>query len=104
MQHVMPRGFQRVRDYGFLHHNTRSHRQLVQWALRVYVTPTHPTPRPPFVYCRCTVPMAVIITGYCAVRAALYHSQDQRRHEPRSTLLPHWHAALLASRHVAARP
>ncbi len=35
IQHVLPRGFHRVRDYGFLHHNTRKTLQLIQLILQV---------------------------------------------------------------------
>ena len=35
IQHVLPRGFHRVRDYGFLRHNARHIRQLEQLILQV---------------------------------------------------------------------
>lgn len=35
VQHVLPDGFRRVRDYGFLHHNAKKIRHLVQLLLRV---------------------------------------------------------------------
>lgn len=35
IQHVLPRGFRRVRDYGFLHGNAKKRLRLVQWMLKV---------------------------------------------------------------------
>ena len=37
LQHVLPRGFRRVRDYGFLHGNAKKRRLLVQWILKVMI-------------------------------------------------------------------
>ena len=34
-QHVLPKGFRRVRDYGFLHGNAKKTLKRVQWALQV---------------------------------------------------------------------
>ncbi|WP_347331715.1 transposase, partial [Marinimicrobium locisalis] len=39
LQHVLPKGFRRARDYGFLHGNARPLLNLLQWLLRV--------PKPP---------------------------------------------------------
>ena len=33
--HVLPKGFRRARDYGFLHGNARDLLKIVQWVLRV---------------------------------------------------------------------
>jgi len=35
MQHVLPKGFRRARDYGFLHGNAKALLKIVQWVLRV---------------------------------------------------------------------
>lgn len=35
LQHVLPKGFRRARDYGFLHGNARALLKIVQWILRV---------------------------------------------------------------------
>ncbi|MCU7945738.1 MAG: transposase [Candidatus Thiodiazotropha sp. (ex Cardiolucina cf. quadrata)] len=35
MQHVLPKGFRRARDYGFLHGNAKALLIIVQWVLRV---------------------------------------------------------------------
>ena len=43
--HVLPRGFRRARDYGFLHGNAKNLLRIVQWVLRVTV-PHYVQPRP----------------------------------------------------------
>ena len=48
VQHVLPRGFHRVRDYGFLHHNARKTLQLIQPILQVTLKPLAPKERPRF--------------------------------------------------------
>lgn len=48
MQHILPRGFHRVRDYGFLHHNARKTLQLVQLILQVVIKPGAEKVRPTF--------------------------------------------------------
>ena len=52
VQHVLPRGFRRVRGYGFLHSNARKLRTLIQLILRVTILPIKPRPRPAF-KCSC---------------------------------------------------
>ncbi len=37
LQHVLPKGFRRARDYGFLHGNARTSLHIVQWVLRTPV-------------------------------------------------------------------
>jgi len=37
LQHVLPKGFRRVRDYGFLHGNAKKLLSLVQWVLQVLI-------------------------------------------------------------------
>ncbi|MCB1676670.1 MAG: transposase [Halioglobus sp.] len=37
LQHVLPKGFRRARDYGFLHGNARALLRIVQWVLRTPV-------------------------------------------------------------------
>ncbi|MEH6652310.1 MAG: IS91 family transposase [Motiliproteus sp.] len=51
IQHVLPRGFQRVRNYGFLHHNARKTLHLVQLLLSVTLKPVMPKQRP---LCHCS--------------------------------------------------
>ena len=52
VQHVLPRGFRRVRDYGFLHGNAKKIRTLIQLILRVTILPIKPRQRPAF-KCSC---------------------------------------------------
>lgn len=35
LQHVLPKGFRRARDYGFLHGNAKALLNIVQWVLKV---------------------------------------------------------------------
>ncbi|MEN9847410.1 MAG: hypothetical protein RL368_150, partial [Pseudomonadota bacterium] len=49
MQHVLPRGFRRVRDYGFLHANAK--RLLLQVQLVLGVTPAAASAKKPM-HCR----------------------------------------------------
>jgi len=61
IQHVLPRGFHRVRDYGFLHHNVGKLLHLLQLILRVVIKPK-PKPERPVFYCpACGQPM--VVTG-----------------------------------------
>ncbi len=52
LKHVLPRGFRRARDYGFLHGNAKKLRTLVQLILHVIIRPQPPRTRPTF-SCRC---------------------------------------------------
>ncbi len=62
LQHVLPRGFRRVRDYGFLHGNAKRRLSLVQLVLRVVIKAHRQRPRPPFKCPLCQSPMH--ITGF----------------------------------------
>jgi hypothetical protein len=60
LQHVLPRGFRRVRDSGFLHGNAKRTLVLVQYILRVDVVRRPARPRPA-IYCpRCQAPMRIV--------------------------------------------
>jgi hypothetical protein len=59
-QHVLPRGFRRVRDYGFLHGNARRLRSLLQLVLRVRILPIQMRPRPAFKCACCKSEMVVL--------------------------------------------
>lgn len=59
-QHVLPKGFRRVRDYGFLHGNARSALRIIQQALGVGLTLPQPPARPAFLCHRCHHPMTII--------------------------------------------
>ena len=45
-QHVLPKGFRRVRDYGFLHGNAKKLLTLVQMILQVLIEACVPRSRP----------------------------------------------------------
>jgi len=59
-QHVLPKGFRRVRDYGFLHGNARETLQRIQVMLNVLIPKPHKLPRPAFRCPHCGKPMSVI--------------------------------------------
>jgi hypothetical protein len=62
LQHVLPRGFRRVRDYGFLHGNAKRVLKLVQLILHVMLETKPPRPRSviPCPCCRA----AMLITAF----------------------------------------
>jgi len=61
LQHVLPKGFRRIRDYGFLHGNASKTLKLIQWILRVMVDGAESAAhRPAFLCSRCKKPMDVI--------------------------------------------
>ena len=62
MQHVLPKGFRRVRDYGFLHGNAKKLLALVQLILHVVINGIKQRPRPVFKCPCCKSPM--IIMGF----------------------------------------
>ena len=53
LQHVLPKGFCRVRDYGFLHGNAKATLTLIQWFLQVQVSPHNPLKRTCFICQHC---------------------------------------------------
>jgi len=63
LQHVLPKGFRRVRDYGFLHGNSKKILHLIQLILHVMIKGFKPRPRPVFKCPCCKSPM--IILGFC---------------------------------------
>lgn len=60
MQHVLPKGFRRVRDYGFLHSNAKRLLSLVRLVLRVVIDEIIQRPRPAFKCPRCHTPMLIV--------------------------------------------
>ena len=60
LQHVLPKGFRRVRDHGFLHGNAKRLLVLVRWVLRAMIVAAAPKPRPAFKCPRCRSPMHVL--------------------------------------------
>ncbi len=61
LQHVLPRGFRRVRDYGFLHANAKKRLLLIQLILQVKIKPLQPRQRPAFQCPKCHTPMVIIM-------------------------------------------
>jgi len=59
-QHVLPKGFRRVRDYGFLHGNAAKTRRLIQLLLRVRLPIPKPKPRPRFMCRQCNCSMNIV--------------------------------------------
>jgi hypothetical protein len=60
LQHVLPKGFRRVRDFGFLHGNAKKLLQLVQLILHVGLNATTHRPRPVFKCPCCKSPMVIM--------------------------------------------
>ena len=60
LQHVLPKGFRRVRDYGFLHGNAKSMLSLIQRVLGLWIEPKDKPPRPPFTCPTCKAVMKII--------------------------------------------
>ena len=58
--HVLPSGFRRVRDYGFLHGNAKRRLALVQLVLRVLISNPAPRARPSVCCPVCHTPMVII--------------------------------------------
>jgi len=62
LQYVLPKGFRRVRDYGYLHGNAKPTLKRVQWALQVSVPIIQPRPRPVWLCKRCGGQMHIVRT------------------------------------------
>jgi len=60
MLHVLPKGFRRVRDYGFLHGNAKKLLSLVQLVLHVVIKGIKKRPRPVFKCPYCKSPMVIL--------------------------------------------
>ena len=60
MQHVLPKGFRRVRDYGFLHGNAKKLLFLVQLILHVGIKRIEQRPKPVFKCPCCKSPMVIM--------------------------------------------
>lgn len=60
LQHVLPKGFRRVRDYGFLHGNAKKRLKLVQLVLQVIINAYFSRPRPVFKCPKCQAPMQIV--------------------------------------------
>ena len=64
LQHILPKGFRRVRDFGFLHSNTKKLLKLVQLILHVRLNATTRRPRPAF-KCPCCNSSMMILGFSC---------------------------------------
>lgn len=60
LQHVLPKGLRRSRDYGFLHGNAKRLLKLVQWVLRVRLPETLAPKKAQFCCPRCKGRMLVV--------------------------------------------
>ena len=62
LQHVLPRGFRRARNFGFLHPNSKRLIALLRLLVfkLVAVAPAAPLPRPPWLCSCCNAPMRVV--------------------------------------------
>ena len=60
LQHVLPKGFRRVRDYGFLHGNAKSMLSLIQRVLGLLIEPKDTPARPAFRCPLCQAAMQII--------------------------------------------
>jgi hypothetical protein len=60
LQHVLPKGLRRVRDYGFLHGRAKRLLARVQLLLRVMIEAAVPRPRPAFKCPHCQAPMQIV--------------------------------------------
>ena len=60
MQHVLPKGFRRIRDYGFLHSNAKKLLLLVQLILYVKIKKIERRLRPVFKCPHCNSPMVIL--------------------------------------------
>ena len=60
VQHVLPKGFRRVRDYGFLHGNAKNLLTLVQLVLKVVIEKIKQRLRPVFKCSCCQSPMVIL--------------------------------------------
>ena len=62
LRHVLPKGFRRARDYGYLHANSKVLIRLIQLLFQVVIRPAKERPRA-IIHCKqCGGPMAIIAT------------------------------------------
>jgi len=60
LQHVLPKGFRRIRDYGFLHGNAKKLLSLLQMVLKVLIEVWTSRQRPVFKCPLCQAPMRIV--------------------------------------------
>lgn len=67
--HVLPKGFRRARDFGFLHGNAKRRLALLQYLLKIAIAPLTPRPKVCFV-CPCCQGVARV-TGFIRPEALI---------------------------------
>jgi len=60
LQHILPTGFRRIRDYGFLHGNAKKRLFLIQLILHVIINIPEPRSRPAFKCPQCQSAMQIM--------------------------------------------
>jgi len=60
IQHVLPKGFRRLRDYGFLHTNSKNLLSLLKVIFRLVIDGVKPRSRPVFKCPFCQSPMVIV--------------------------------------------
>jgi hypothetical protein len=60
LQHTLPKGFRRVRDYGWLHGNAKRLLKTIQWVLQVAISNKCQSVRPSFKCAQCQAVMAIV--------------------------------------------
>ncbi len=71
LQHVLPKGFRRVRDYGFLHSNGKAMITLLQYLFQCWVRPPRKQSKKPPILCKlCGGIMEIIATRLAPVPKA----------------------------------
>lgn len=60
LQHTLPKGFRRARDYGFLHGNAKRRLKIVQWVLKVIIKPPEKIERPKFTCKACGASLSIV--------------------------------------------
>ena len=86
LRHVLPKGFQRTRSYGFLHHRARRTLLLIQYVLRVAAQMPEAAERPVFRCPRCNAPMVPI--AFIPPAIQLLTTTPWPRHPEPPTRLP----------------
>lgn len=76
LQHVLPKGFRRARNFGFLHPNSKRLVALLQLVLRVSFQPAQTTPRPAWICACCGGIKTVVRTGIDRRDVALPRIRD----------------------------
>jgi Transposase zinc-binding domain/Putative transposase len=76
LQHTLPKGFRRARNYGFLHPNSKRTIALLQLKLKIKLTPHTPTPRPVLRCSCCGGPQIIVARRIKAPRVTMKAGVD----------------------------